>query len=136
MNKPIELQQAITAKETAWDKYIDAINANVDTATRKQYLEVVNITEERERMMYSEWQKIGGTSNISTIALQLTKAVETIRSQAAEIERLNKQAEVLYDAANQAVGHVAAANYPERQREAYDHIEKAYSTKGSSTDKQ
>ena len=93
MNKPIELQQAITAKETAWDKYIDAINANVDTATRKQYLEVVNITEERERMMYSEWQKIGGTSNIQTIALHNVDITDHVQADVADIIRWQDETE-------------------------------------------
>ena len=84
---PIELVQARQARELAWDKYIEAINAEVDSATRQQYFSVVNTTEERARIIYSEWMDIGGTSNIETIALHAIDANSHMTGEQADIIR-------------------------------------------------
>lgn len=49
---------------------------------------------------------------------ELEVAKETIAAQSARIARLEEALEKVYDAGLSGIGHVAAANYPEREREA------------------
>ena len=68
--KPIELQNAITAAEQAWNRYDASIEANAPKEERQQLWNVVNWLEERKGQMYTAWQLAGGTSDIDCVTFQ------------------------------------------------------------------
>ena len=69
MNKPIELQNAKVAQMQAWEKYFSTVEQTKDAATIEQAYLACAIIDTRVHNLYNEWQLIGGTSDIETIAL-------------------------------------------------------------------
>ena len=65
--KPIELQNAIEAAETAWNMYDAAIDAGASKEERQERWNVVNWLEERKGQQYAAWQNAGGTSDIDCV---------------------------------------------------------------------
>ena len=68
MNKPIELQNAIQATETCWDRYDAAIESG-DKVSASALWHAMAILEDNQSSQYKQWQILGGTSNIESIAL-------------------------------------------------------------------
>ena len=64
-HKPLELANALIAKESAYTLY----DAQPTNELKAEAWKAVIIIEERCSQLYAEWQSLGGTSDIETLAL-------------------------------------------------------------------
>jgi len=67
-SKPIELANTSAATETAWDIYDAAID-NDDFVTKQAAWQAIDILDEIRASQYAQWQILGGTSDIESLAL-------------------------------------------------------------------
>lgn len=66
---PIELHNARAASADAWVKYGEAINRGESYSTINQYGLAAEICDAIASRIYNDWQAVGGTSDIESIAL-------------------------------------------------------------------
>ena len=64
-HKPLELANALIAKEAAYANY----DAQPTNEFKAEAWKAVIIIEERYSQLYAEWQSLGGTSDIDTLVL-------------------------------------------------------------------
>ena len=64
-HKPLELANALIAKEAAYANY----DAQPTNELKAEAWKAVIIIEERVSQLYAEWQVWGGTSDVDTLAL-------------------------------------------------------------------
>lgn len=74
VNIPIELANARTARDDAWRKYMEVVEAHGSKELIDETYKVCQIMEELVTNIYKQWQALGGTSDIHSIALHKTDA--------------------------------------------------------------
>ena len=79
--KPIELQNALTARLVAWQMYDAALEAGKPNDYIAEVVKIVDVCDERVAQLYKEWQSVGGTSDIESLALHpVTEAQQIERA--------------------------------------------------------
>jgi hypothetical protein len=69
--RPTELVRASQAVSEGWQNYNLAIDAGATHMTLKEYAKVITILQERYNSLYRQWQILGGTSDIKSIAFPI-----------------------------------------------------------------
>ncbi len=72
---PIELANARQARDEAWTKYMQHVEDRenglpISNEVIHELYKVCKIMEDHVSNVYDAWQRLGGTSNIETVALE------------------------------------------------------------------